>query len=82
MPTPNAKTQVAQSETPARYTRIGDMTWPKVDDDLMWRLRYAQESISERDKFYLASVSDDYKELIRCNREKRETVCRAIREGQ
>lgn len=75
-------TQVAQSETPVRYVRIGTMTWPAVDSDLAWRLRYAQDSISNKDKFYLASLVDAYSELIRCKREKREMVCKAIREGR
>lgn len=66
----------------SRYIRFGEMTWPAVDNDLMWRLRYAQESISTMDKFYLASIMDAYRELIQCNREKREMVCRAVREGE
>lgn len=77
-PPPDTK---AESETlkSARHVRIETMTWPTVDNDLAWRLRYAQDSISNKDKFYLASLMDAYSELIRCKREKREMVCRVIR---
>lgn len=73
---PDAK---VQSDALKRHIRIGTMTWPTVDNDLAWRLRYAQDSISNKDKFYLASLMDAYSELIRCKREKREMVCRTIR---
>lgn len=78
---PPDKQPAAETLERARYIRFNTMTWPTVDNDLAWRLRYAQDSISAKDKFYLASVMSAYHELIRCKREKRETVCRTIREG-
>lgn len=80
-PAPDKQPAAETLERP-RYMRFKTMTWPTIDDDLAWRLRYAQDSICTKDKFYLASVMSAYSELIRCGREKREVVCKAIREGK
>lgn len=77
---PPDKQPAAETLDTKRYVHFDSMTWPTADSDLAWRLRYAQDSITVKDKFYLASVLNAYDELIRCGREKRETVCRTIRE--
>ncbi len=66
-------------EKPKRHHVFNSMTWPLVDSDLVWRLRYAPESVTAKDKMYLASVLSAYEELIRCGRDKREHVTKELR---
>ena len=68
-----------KQEHPKRLHIFDSMTWPLIDGDLAWRLIHAPESVTSQDKMYLASVLSAYAELIRCGRDKREHVCRELR---
>jgi hypothetical protein len=67
----------------ARFIRFDDQTWPVVDTDLAWTLRYAYKggalTLDNRDRLYLASILDAYEELIRASTKRREAVCRTLR---
>jgi hypothetical protein len=61
----------------------GEMTWPLPDegmDELEWRLRYAGE-VPKTDRLVAASILSAYRELVACNRRKRELVVRELKGG-
>lgn len=75
----NKAPQPAPDAEGKRFHIFDGMTWPLVDAPLVWRLRYAPESVGNKDKMYLASVVGAYEELINCGREKRERVTKELR---
>lgn len=51
------------------------------EDDLIWRLTYAQESITHTDMLRLASLMDSYHYLLfECTQKRRNAVCQEIKE--
>ena len=52
------------------------------EDDLMWRLTWAQDSITETDMLRLASMMDSYHYLMfECTQKRRNAVIKEIREA-
>ncbi len=68
-----------------RFVQVGpDMTWPSpfACGDLIHRLTFAPETITDQDKLVLASVCNAYRQLVTDGRAKREMVCRSLRNFQ
>lgn len=61
--------------------RLEDGTiWARPFTDLEWRLRYAQDSITEQDMFVLAGYLDSYDALIQATNARRNSVCNGIKD--
>lgn len=58
-----------------RYVSFGEMTWPRPDTDLGWRLRYTPESLTRSDQLVLASIVDAYQELVTGKTVARRNAC-------
>jgi hypothetical protein len=50
-----------------------------VDDNLEWRLRYANPEQLVKDRFKAAGVVECYRELIWCSEKRRRQVIRSLR---
>lgn len=63
------------------FVKIADTVWvkPASLSDLQWRLTYAPETITDKEKLILSSVIADYLQLIQSGRADRERVCSALR---
>ncbi len=48
----------------SRHVHFADMTWPRADTDLGWKLRYAEDSLTREDRLVLASIVDAYNALV------------------
>lgn len=81
-PTERATDPARPAEGTVRYRHFPNGTcWPcqKAGSELGWRLRYAQNSITSADKFFLASIVEAYRELIDATQVRRNQVCRDLR---
>lgn len=65
------------------YTKVGDMTWPSYEQgDLEWQLRYGSEQQVVAARMRLASIVGAYDALLSMPANRRNDICRAIREAQ
>lgn len=61
-----------------------EMCWPAINEqagDVVWRLTHAPESVTREDQLFCASVLSAYHQMVSDPIEKRNGVCRAIREA-
>ena len=66
------------------YTRVGEeMTWPSYEQgELEWQLRHGTEGQVIAARVKLASIVAAYRELIGLTQNRRNEICRAIREAR
>lgn len=61
-----------------------DTVWPDPSkvfyDDLEWKLRYAQDSLSKGDLFVAAHILSAYSDLIGMTQKRRNKVCEELKE--
>lgn len=61
----------------------GETVWPSPlpTNDLQWRFRYAQDSLTKEDLLHAASILSAYEALImQCTQKRRNEVCSKIKE--
>ena len=66
------------------YTYFDDRCFPIPDKkyrDLAWRLRYAQDSITKNEMFYLASVLNSYDYIMHNTNKDNAHVVKKVRES-
>lgn len=61
-----------------------DTIWPDPKtvfyDDLEWKLRYAQDSLSKGDLFVAAHVLSAYSDLINMTQKRRNKLCEELKD--
>lgn len=67
------------------FARFGGMTWPRAGGaagDLNWKLRYAQEQLTDSDLLQAASIIGAYCQMVHDPESKRREVIRQLRRAE
>ena len=65
------------------YAHFDGMTWPRPGEglaELEWRLRYAQDAVTETDKLVCASIVAAYTELVKATQKRRNGICQQLKD--